>query len=104
MTSTFDGINRWFLNCFFAVLQLQLACQGPTSNRISTGEDFGPGQLLPFFTSQAISIFPDNLARQEERMEEALKTRQGAFEQDVIGCLNEIKVLKTDHGETAFAS
>jgi hypothetical protein len=29
---------------------------------------------------------------QEERMEEALKSRQNVFEQDVIGCLNEIKV------------
>ena len=27
-------------------------------------------------------------------MEEALKTRQSALEQDVIACLNEIKVLK----------
>ncbi len=30
--------------------------------------------------------------KQEERMEEALKSRQNVFEQDVIGCLNEIKV------------
>jgi hypothetical protein len=29
---------------------------------------------------------------QEERMEEALKSRQNVFEQDVIGSLNEIKV------------
>jgi hypothetical protein len=29
---------------------------------------------------------------QEERMEEALKSRQTTFEQDVIGSLNEIKV------------
>ena len=32
-------------------------------------------------------------------MEEALKSRQNVFEQDVVGCLNEIKVYisKTTH-------
>jgi hypothetical protein len=30
---------------------------------------------------------------QEERMEEALKTRQATFEQNLLGCVNEIKVF-----------
>ncbi len=38
---------------------------------------------------------------QEERMEEALKARQNALEQDIIGCLNEIKVNQGNIGEVS---